>query len=198
MKQLLLSAFLLATSINASALKVAIDATIEKAERPAVVGTTNLPDGIELMITLTRKESAFMAQDKARVVRGKFRAGPFSQKDAPLNPGVYVLSVSMPIASVQPPSTWPAIGNDGDKLEGPLTKKFSFGGRIAEFTTKIRVGDGKVSVVQDSAARAQSDRDMRIWRLKSCKDACLLAQAIAAKREEPFDSDLCYNRCVSK
>lgn len=197
MKPILLATILLLTTLDASALKVKITAATEGADKPVVVGTTNLPDGIELMVTLRRKESAFMAQDKAKVTQGKFRAGPFSQKGVSLNPGIYSISVSMPIASMQPPATWPTIGNDGDKLEGPLTKKSSFGGRVAEYNTTFKIGDGKASGSQDNAARAQSEKDKHAWWLQSCKDICKLAQGMASKKGEAFDFDRCYYKCVA-
>src|SRR5687767_3086828 len=110
------------------ALNVTMTAKTEGGERPTIVGTTNLPDGIELMVTIRRKESSYMAQDKVRVKAGAFRAGPFSQKGAGLNPGTYALEVSSPGARLQPPQTWPVIGNDGAKLQGPLVKKSPYGG----------------------------------------------------------------------
>ena len=197
MQSILKFGILLMATTNVMALNVAITATTENASKPTVVGTTNLPDGIELMVTLTRKESNFMAQDKAKVMQGKFRAGPFSQKGQPLNPGAYLLEVMTPIASVQPPATWPVIGNDGDKLGGPLTKKDSFGGRIAQFKTTVKIGDGKPSGSLDQAAREQDKKDKHAWWLQSCKDICKMAQSLAQKRGESFNNDRCYYKCVA-
>lgn len=197
MKCALRLCLLLILTTDASALNVAITASTENGSKPAVIGTTNLPDDVELMVTLTRKESNFMAQDKAKVLQNKFRAGPFSQKGQPLNPGTYVLEVMMPIASVQPPATWPVIGNDGDKLEGPLTKKNSFGGRIAQFRTTITIGDGKASGSMDQAAREQEKKDKHAWWLQSCKDTCKMAHSIAQQRGEGFDNERCYYKCVA-
>ena len=65
-----------------------------------------------------------MAQDKVHVKSGEvFRSAEFSQKGGPLNPGKCIVEVMMPSAAVQPPMTWPVMGNDGNKLDGPLVKK---------------------------------------------------------------------------
>jgi hypothetical protein len=64
-----------------------------------------------------------------RVKLATFRAGPFSQKATGLNPGTYTVEVSSPLAALQPPQTWPAIGNDGAKLQGPLANKSPYGGK---------------------------------------------------------------------
>ena len=149
------------------------------------------------MITLSRTGSAYMAQDKAKVVQGTFRAGPFSQKGSSLNPGTYKLEVSMPIAAVQPPVTWPVIGNEGAKLEGPLTKKLKFGGRVAEYKTTFRIGSGMASPLKDQAARRESANDKHVWWLKFCKDKCNMTSALATKRNETFEFDRCYYKCVA-
>lgn len=44
----------------------------EGGDKPVIAGTTNLPSGTELMVTLQRKESKYMAQDKVKVKGGSF------------------------------------------------------------------------------------------------------------------------------
>lgn len=192
-----LAAVLLAIGSPVLALNVVITAKGDGTDKPAIVGTTNLPDAIELLVTLSRKEGSFMAQDKVKVSQGAFRAGPFSQRGASLPPGVYAVEVMMPLAGVQPPPTWPAIGNDGSKLEGPLVKKSNFGGKIAQYRTTLRVGDGRASAGSDHAARVQADQDKHAWFLQSCKDICNLTGGVAKKRNERFDFERCYYRCVA-
>ena len=126
MRFILSFALLFLFSIQAFALTVTLTAQADGGDKPDIHGKTNLPDGIEIMITLRRKESNYMAQDKTKVKDGAFRVGPFSQKGVALNPGTYMLEVTMPLASLQPPSTWPIIGNDGANLQGPLAKKSKF------------------------------------------------------------------------
>lgn len=181
----------------AMALKVTLTTTIEGGDRPVVNGKTNLPDGIELMISIARKQSSYLGQQKAQVRGGSFRAGPFSQKGQPLNPGVYNIEVMTPLAPVQPPHTWPTIGNNGAKLEGNLVKKSPYGGRIVEYKTTYKVAGGKTSPEHDKAARAQAQRDRHQWWLDSCKSNCNLTRAVAQRRGERFDWDRCYFKCVA-
>lgn len=183
--------------VHAAALTVTITVKAEGNDKPTIVGVTNLPDGIDLMVTVSRKESSYMAQDKVKVKGGSFRAGPFSQKGAGLNPGTYSIEVTMPLANLQPPPTWPIIGNEGAMLEGPLAKKSKFGGKIVEYNTSFRVDDGKQSAEKDQAARMQSEKDTHAWWLQSCKDTCNLTRNLARKQNEKFDWDRCYYKCVA-
>lgn len=172
-------------------------AKAEGVDKPIIVGATNLPDGIELMITVTRKSSQYMGQAKAKVNGGAFRAGPFSQKGSGLNPGTYAVEVIMPVTNVQPPPTWPIIGNDGKNLQGPLVKRSSFGGKIVEYKTSFKVGSGQASAAKDQGARAQAGKDKHVWWLQSCKDTCQLTQNLALKSNESFNWDSCYYKCVA-
>jgi hypothetical protein len=196
------SAFILAASLiffsaRASALTVTLTAKAEEGDKPAIIGTTNLPDGIRLMVSLLRKESQYSAQDKATVRGGAFRAGPFSQKGVGLNPGTYTLTVSMPIANVQPPPTWSVIGKDGANLKGPLVKESQFGGKIVEYKAVFKIGGAQPSAEMDKSARKQSDKDRHTWWLQSCKDICKMTQNLSRQRNEPFDLDRCYYECVA-
>lgn len=94
--------------------------------RPTITGETNLPDGTEIMVSVESKTSNFTGQDKASVMEGRFRAGPFGPEGG-LKPGQYTASVTMPIPQVQPPQVRAVIGATGENLNGPLVKKGSLG-----------------------------------------------------------------------
>lgn len=149
------------------------------------------------MITISRKESSYMAQDKVKVSEGKFHSVSFSQNSAGLNPGIYALEIGTPIAGLMAPQTWPTIGNDGEKLEGQLVKKASFGGKVVKYKTTFTVGTGKASSQQDHVAREQDKKNTHEWWLQSCKDTCALTQVIANKRGETLNMGRCYYRCVA-
>ena len=53
--------------LTAQALNVSLSAKTEGGSKPIVTGVTNLPDGTDLMITISRTESQYMAQDKVKV-----------------------------------------------------------------------------------------------------------------------------------
>lgn len=189
---------LLSVAVPASALTVTMKTNVEGGDRPTIIGTTNLPDGITLMVTVSRKASRYSAQSKVEVKGGVFRAGPFSQKEAALNPGSYELSVTTPLASFQPPHTWPVIGNEGARLQGPLVKKSKFGGKVVEYRTSFAVAGGKADAAKDRAARVQDAKDMHEWWLRSCKNNCDTVRGLAVQRREPFDWDRCYYKCVAE
>jgi hypothetical protein len=134
------------------AFPVSISTTVEGGDKPTVVGKTNLPDSMELMVTLIRRDNSYIAQRKVVVSTGRFRAGPFSQKGAPLEPGGYQIEVSSPIASLQPQSVRAVIGEDGEKQDGPLTKKSILGqGKVLEYETTIRIGTARAALDSDRA-----------------------------------------------
>ena len=197
MRRIALAVLCMAIVGAANALTASVTATLEGEARPAIVGRTNLPDGTELMVELSRKESSYAAQDKVSVKGGAFRAGPFTQKGANLNPGTYLVTVTMPVAAVQPTSVSSAIGEGGSKLEGPLVKRSSFGGNVVRYQTSVKVGVGSGSVSADKAARAQDAKDTHAWWLFSCKSTCTTAQSIATQRTEPFSFESCYAKCVA-
>jgi hypothetical protein len=189
---------LLIAAAPAFAFKVTMSAKTEGGDKPAVIGVTNLPDGTELMVTVKRGESGYMAQGKVRVSNGSFRAGPFSQKAAPLIPGTYTIEISTPIAAVQSPSVRSVIGRDGSNLEGPLAKQSTFGGKVVEYQTSFTVGGGKSSIDADRTARAQANKEKHEWWLKSCKSNCDLVEGVARNRGERFDWDACYTKCLAE
>ena len=190
-------AVLILASAHASAFTVVMNAKAEGGDKPTIVGTTNLPDGSYLMITVSRKESKFIVQDKVTVNGGTFRAGPFSGGGAALNPSTYSVEIATPLPSLQPPPTWPIIGNDGENMQGPLVKKSKYGGKIVEYATTFKVGAGKPSAEKDSAARTQSDKDMHEWWLNNCKSNCNFVQSNARQRGDSYDWDRCYYKCVA-
>jgi hypothetical protein len=185
----LLLAFVAPCSLFALDVSIAVKA--EGGSKPVIVGTTNLPDDTELMITISRAASAYSAQDTAHVSNGAFRVGPFTQGGAPLNPGIYKIEVSSPLASLQPSSVRSIIGADGSKMHGPLVKKSQFGGMVIEHATSFKVGSGNASQAQDQAARAKSKEDRHAWWLQSCTDVCNI------KRAAGHDWNSCYQKCVS-
>jgi len=180
------------------AFSVSITTTLEGGDKPVVVGKTNLPNGTKLMVTLSRRESSYMAQANAVVSDGQFRAGPFSQKGVPLNPGAYQIAVSSPLAALQPQSVRAVIGQDGSMLEGPLSKRSEFGGSVVEYRATATIGTASASTQRDQAARDEAKKDRHDWWLQSCKDTCNLVSRHAAQRNEAFSWNQCYQKCLAE
>jgi len=194
----LLATTLLLVSIQVSALPITVKANVSGSEKPTISGTTNLPDGIEFLVTIERKENQFMAQSKASAKGGSFQAGPFSQKGQGLNPGVYTLQVMMLAPPLQPKATHSVIGERGEKLEGPLVYQAPIGGKSIIYKTTFKIGGGKASSEKDKAAREQEAEDKHSWWLNSCNSTCSTTQTLAIKEHKTFDMDRCYAQCVAR
>ncbi|HXX53016.1 MAG TPA: hypothetical protein VEI28_00450 [Thermodesulfovibrionales bacterium] len=198
MTRLLVLVILLSTSVSAWPLNVTMSVKTEGGDRPVVVGTTNLPDGIELVVAIRRKESQYMAQTRVRVKDGSFRAGPFSQRGYALIAGIYSIEVSSSPAFLQPPSTWPTIGKDGAKMHGPLVRQPQLGGeKVVEYKASLNVKAGKTPPEEGPHTQAQPAKDDHESWVMACKDTCNMLQRVAQRRGEAFSWDRCNHRCVS-
>ena len=174
---------------------VTLSARLDGGKKPAVAGVTNLPDGTLLMVTLSRKQSSYSAQDKATVSGGSFRAGPFSQQGSDLNPGKYTINISTPLADFQPADVQAAFGDNGSNLKGPLTGPSPIGGVIVDYSTQVAI-DGSADENLDSAARDKAKQDLHQWSIDACDDSCRIVKGVAIKQGKPFDQDACYQKCL--
>jgi hypothetical protein len=115
-------------------------------------GTTNLPDGTHLMLSVdsqasvkcrrhwTRRCSTYYGGQSETVVRnGRFTSGRFSHHGNAFPTGRYLAEALMPVASVQPPRVQAVIGKRGERLLGPLVKRVGFGGAIVSKTKWFRI-----------------------------------------------------------
>lgn len=99
----------------------ALDVSLVKASdgKIQVVGETNLPDGMQLMISLRNPNTDYFAQDKVTVNDSRFQSAAFSNRGAALPSGAYEVSISSPLPRLQSSSVRAAIGEDGEGLKGP-------------------------------------------------------------------------------
>ena len=176
---------------------VTLSARLEGGAKPAVVGITNLPDGTLLMVTLSRKQSSYSAQDKATVSGGSFRAGPFSQQGADLNPGKYTINIGSPLTALQPASVQAAFGDSGSNLKGPLAEPSPFGGTVVDYSTQAAI-TGSADGGLDAAARDKAKQDLHQWFIDSCDDRCRIVKGVAVKQGKTFDQDACYQQCLAE
>jgi hypothetical protein len=122
---------------------VAIETSVSGGARPIVTGTTNLPDGTNLMVFL-RMDAANLSDTAlsacgdicsgrglsdgqfpvirgAVVMNGQFRDGPITYKGSALPSGTYVLEIStFPQPGFQPPDVLAILGPRGENMTGPL------------------------------------------------------------------------------
>lgn len=119
--------------------RIAASVTMTAGGRAQVVGTTNLPAGAQLMITMSNKVTGFTAQDTATVEKGHFRSVQLGRKSG-LAAGNYDVDVSMSIASAQPKRVQESIGKHGQYLSGSFVKDSSFGGKWVDYSFLFAVG----------------------------------------------------------
>ena len=130
-------------------LVVAIETSVSGGARPTVTGTTNLPDGMLLTITLKKPWLPNGAErvaaglpacgddcaplnakgrgfDDLIVTNGRFNYGPFTDMGAALIAGAYVLEITSPAPRLQPPEVRAVIGERGENMTGPLVGRCCF------------------------------------------------------------------------
>lgn len=143
------------TSPKKMAGPVSISAEAQDAETgaPRIVGTTNLPAGTKLLISLeTERPYQLQGQADAQVSRGSFSAGPFRTSN-PLPDGSYVASIVMPVPSTQSAEVRGVIGERGENLKGDLVKQDPDLGPTVELRVPFIVGKDA-----ESARRAEQQR----------------------------------------
>lgn len=91
-------------------------------ERPIIEGTTNLPDGTGLIVSLQTpvpacRPNCRMWESKSIVKNGQFIAGPFG-----VDPGIYTLEITTSMAELESGEVRAIIGARGENLRGPYVK----------------------------------------------------------------------------
>lgn len=89
--------------------------------RARILGKTNLPHGMALMLGLRGTASKYFAQDKVDVADGRIVSSWFSARGKPLRSGTYEIEVSSPLPDLQPPAVRAVIGQTGENLSGPVS-----------------------------------------------------------------------------
>ena len=184
-----------------SAIVVQMSAAATAANPPEIAGSTNLPDGTILSISLLGDPPACTprcgnAYPSATVEHGRFSASPL--KDAhQLFSGSYTIDIVMPSASSQPKNVQAVIGRSGERLRGPyvvvlgndkeadvpvtfpLKSELSYGQKILgfmiHFRQRIQVAGDPAS---DAAKRQHAIADEQKSFLSSCTKILDLANGL--------------------
>lgn len=173
-------------------MEVSIETKIEDVHKPVVVGKTNLPDGMELIITISGEENMYSAIGTVKISGGQFKSGAFSQEGGqPLKERTYDLEIYSSVDELPPPSVQEKIGKDGSNLKGPLTKTSMFGGRVIEYKTIFNVGSGI-----GKAALEREGKDAHDWWRRSCKEQCNVVKNYRKSRGQSFDWYKCHADCM--
>jgi hypothetical protein len=173
-------------SLTSHALRVTIAAQADSSINPTISGTSNLPDGTALMITVTRSQIGFEGSGKTQVYGGKFQAGPFGPTTG-FTPGLYKLEVMMPIPSVQSNNVREVMGQKGEKLMGALVKQSEFREKYVAYTTSFKIA-GQVDAKRDVVKR-RFDEDNR--RFAFCSDGCRIQAGGTS-----YSFQACMNACM--
>lgn len=179
----------------AKKLEVVLTIAMEGKDTPRVIGTTNLPDGTLLMVSLRRPESAYAGEQEVAVRGGKFRSKEFSYKGAPLTPGRYYVDVISPLAHLQPASVREQMGSKGENLSGPVTQAIH--GARAVSVTRTAPLPGAEDAEADAMRRKIAQQDKKRWLVESCKTVCGIRSRSAAETSDAFDMAGCQRQCLS-
>lgn len=100
-------------------------------------GTTNLPDGAELLVTLSN-DDGFRAQSKTNVENGDFKTEQYTNQGDQLETGTYTVEVTMGFASTQPENVQEVIGEESEYLKGDLVEDGELG-KTVKYTKNIEI-----------------------------------------------------------
>ena len=160
-----------------------------------VKATSNLPDGMKLLVRVTRKESAFQFETPVEVQSGHFEVGPLSQSGGDLNPGIYSLQIVSVNPSEQPHAVRVAIGRKGDELHGPLTRRYA-GATWVRLATTFQIGQAANREL-DQARREQVKSAQTLWWRKKCVAICSGGERYSQHKGDTFDRAACLKTCIS-
>ncbi|MFI3049414.1 hypothetical protein [Pseudomonas coronafaciens] len=122
------------------ALEVTMDLKAQGEGYPVIEGTTNLPDGVDVMITLTIP-GVYMGQSQTVVSNGKFVSERFSSNNnSPVPSGTARVDVTTSLPDLQATSVRSIIGEKGEKMTGPLIFTLpGFPGRTIKVSTILQI-----------------------------------------------------------
>jgi hypothetical protein len=146
---------LIDTARYSHALDVVIKIIVTREGMPWVLGTTNLPDGSTLRISVSRQETKYSVQHTAVVSNRRFTVGPFAQNGAALPPGDYEIEVVFGIARNQPKSVRDVVGENNEKITGSLVRESASGITVRQLV-KLNHG-GSASPELDRKAREENE-----------------------------------------
>jgi hypothetical protein len=87
-----------------------------------VFGKTNLPDQMELLVSLKDKTSGYTGEDNVSVIKGQFESEDFTNSGASLPAGQYEVSINSGLPGIQPDDVKNVIGKNGENLTGQFVK----------------------------------------------------------------------------
>lgn len=191
----LAAASIMIASPASQATQVELTTTVEGELQPTIKGTCNLPDGMKLVLHVIRKESAFQLEKPVEVQSGHFEVGPPLQGSGDLNAGLYHVEIRSIQPGDQPEAVRAAIGQTGQELRGPLTRRYS-GATWVRLLTTFEVS-GAVNSQLDEARRTQVRLSETRWWRKNCTDICSGGERYLQQTGQDFDRPACFRTCIA-
>jgi hypothetical protein len=178
--------------------RLTLNVTKQSGNRVQLTGTTNLPAGTELMLSVSETmENGFLGQSACSVsTDGMFESDLLGPKSG-LKDGLYVAEAIMPISAVQPDGVRVAIGKNGENLKGPLVNKGSIGVTVSQ-SKKFSIGKN----AREAQAARKKDADAATAALK--QKVCVLLKELLTFKDEPkfkeygFGGGGPYNKWLKK
>lgn len=105
-------------------------------------GKTNLPDHMELLITLHYPRRGVAGQNKVKIRDGKFSTGYFSDNGEPWPDGMFFVDITNGVAQVQTPEIRQIIGEKGEYLKGEHVEfETFFESNMVSYVERLFIGD---------------------------------------------------------
>lgn len=112
-----------------------------------ISGSTNLPKGTVLLITVKNTNISYSSQSMTKVdEKNQFESEPFGKNQHSLPNGDYDVTISMPASNTQPASVQEVIGYKGQNLIGDFVNKDIIFGKTVKYCTVITVNDEPTAV----------------------------------------------------
>jgi hypothetical protein len=114
---------------------IEVDIVVSDIGRVQIIGKTNLPDNMDLMIMI-KNNNGYRAQDKVVIKEGQFKSDWFGDSKRiqnRMNTGTYYLEISSPTVSVLEKSVKDILGEGGKNLKGKNVVFDSIYGNTVEY-----------------------------------------------------------------
>lgn len=91
-----------------------------------VSGSTRLPDGMALRVSLQTDINGYYAQDTVQVHSGSYESAAFTDRGNALPSGLYTVSISSPLMYLQPLHVQRELGASGNEIPKDIRQKSSY------------------------------------------------------------------------
>lgn len=157
----LAAALALVAASSAFALEPSMSVTTDKSPRPIVFGSTNLPNGTQLTVSLVKQHGGYAGESKVTVVGGHFATEQFTDNDQPLPPGEYFADVQMVLPGLQSDEVQAVVGKLGQNMSGPLVVNV-LSDKTVSYRANIQLGSAGSTAAPGSPTQGKKDQALPI------------------------------------